>query len=263
MKRFFAVVILFVLLLGVASCKKVVPPEEDVFFQVQFITTSLPYDVTPPETLSVKQGECAVCPTLDVEPTAGYVVIWTTDLIEKAQYDFSVAVTENLTLYAVEVPRTYRITYLIAHGKNVASNVTSYSKATETFYLQTPKLDFGYKFIKWAYFNDPDSKVESIEKGSEGDLVLRAVTQAVEYDVYYDDPGDSNPNPATYVFGTTVSLESPLRDGYEFRGYTIAEDPKNTPVTTLEPSFIEANKDALFYKNGVAIWLKANWEKNE
>ena len=264
MKRLLAFFLIFVLLLGVASCKRKDPVEEDVFFTVTFVTTALPYEAAPPEKATVKQGESVTAPTLSEEPSAGYVVIWTRDLSQKSEYDFASAVTADITLYAVEVPRTYRITYLLERGTNVKANPTTFTKATETFYLQKPNLEnvFGYKFIKWAYYDDPDSAVEMIEKGTEGDQVLRAVFEPVEYFIRYLEAED-NPNPTTYVFGTTLSLESPLKEGYTFRGFTIADDPNETPVVALDADFIVAHREQIFYRNGVDIWLQANWEKDE
>ena len=56
MKRLLGVLLILVVLLGVASCKREKEPDE-VFFQVTFITTALPYEVTPPESATVKKGE--------------------------------------------------------------------------------------------------------------------------------------------------------------------------------------------------------------
>ena len=263
MKKALGVLIFVVLLLGCVSCRKKPQQPEEVFFEVTFITTSLPYEVTPPANATVRKGDAVARPTLDADPTAGYVVIWTTSLTEKTAYDFTSGVEADLTLYATEVPRSYSVIYLIEHGRNVKANPTSFTKATETTYLQKPITDFGYRFIKWAYFDDPDSKVDMIEQGTEGDVVLRAVLEPVEYTIHYVDDGDANPNPETYLFGTTLSLESPLKSGYTFRGYTIAEDIHNTPVTVLTPQFVETNQEAIFHKNGVDIWLQANWEKDE
>lgn len=260
MKKLLGVFLLIALLLGVCSCNDTEPHgEAEVFFTVTYITSQLPYDVTPPADAEVKEGERAEAPTLDAAPTAGYVVIWTMDLTKKTAYDFSAAVEGDLTLYAVEVPRTYQVTYLVEHCRNVKTNPTTFTKETETIYLQDAYCDFGYKFIKWAYYDDPESEVPSIEKGTEGDVVLRAVVTPADYEITYLEEGE-NPNPKTYRFGDALSLESPSRDGYRFCGYTIGGDADNTPVpTTLTADFVLANQEKLFKLNGT-ICLQANWE---
>ena len=261
MKRFLGVLLLIVLLFGVCSCKEEEPPaaEEGVFFTVTYITSQLPYDVTPPADAKVEKGAKASVPTLDAAPTAGYVVIWTIDVTKKTAYDFSAAVEGDLTLYAVEVPRTYQVIYILDPCKNVKANPTSFTKATETIYLADAYCDFGYKFVKWAYYDDPESEVAAIVTGTEGDVVLRAVVTPADYEITYLEEGE-NPNPKTYRFGDTLSLESPSREGYRFCGYTIGGDADNTPVpTTLTAEFILANQEKLFKLNGT-ICLQANWE---
>ncbi len=260
MKRVVVLLLLFVLTFGLFSCKKA-KPAEDVFYTVEFNTLSLPVESTAPAALSVKEGEVVTKPEFSAPATAGYVVVWTKDPLTKVVYDFSSPVTESFVLYAVEIPKNYSIIYLTERGANDSRNPTTYSKATETFSLYEPVMPFGYRFIKWAYFDDPESAVVCVEKGTEGDIVLRAVMKAVTYDVKYVDGGDVNPNPTTYLFGTELSLESPSKEGYRFLGYTITDDRNNTPVTALDPTFVEANRVTLFYENGVTISLKANWEK--
>ena len=265
MKKVLGLILLLVLLLGAFSCKKKEESvvEGDVFFEVTFVTTDLPSAVTPPAAVKVKAGEAVSCPSLDVEVTAGYVLIWTKSRTSKNAYDFASPVEEDLTLFAVEVPRTYTVTYLIEHGKNVKANPTSFTKESETLTLKAPYMDTGYKFLRWAPYNDPDSTVDAIETGTEGDVVLRAVVEPIEYVVHYLSAGDANPNPTTYLFGTTVTLEAPSKEGYVFRGYTIAEDAAKTPVTVLDPEFVAANLSKLTYRNGIDIWLQTNWEKVE
>ena len=264
MKRVFplllSIVLLLVLLFGATSCTKKKGAEGDIFYQVAFNTASLPYEATPPAVVTVKAGESVSAPTLDAGPSAGYVVIWVRDLSERSAYDFSTPVQASFVLYAVEVPRTYTVTYLLERGKNSKDNPTTFTKDTETITLASPTKVFGYVFDRWAYFDDPDSRVSAIEKGTERDLVLRAVYLPAEYIVTYFPTSDPQPNPTTYTFGTTLSLESPSKEGYRFLGYTIAGDPADTPVTEITAEFILAHKDVLFKVNGT-IALQANWEE--
>jgi len=264
MKRFLVSILLIVLLFGVFSCKKKNNVAEDVFYQVEFSTSALPFTATPPDGVRVKAGEAISAPVFDVEPTAGYVVVWVKDPQTKETYDFTACVTESFTLYAVEVPRSYKVVYLMERGTNSKANPTVFTKATETIYLQAPNehSHFGYRFVKWAYYDDPDSSVTVIEKGTEGDIVLRAVFSPVTYDVAYENPGDQNPNPTTYEFGTTLTLQTPQREGFDFCGYTIADDTSGTVVTELTAEFVEAHWSALVHKDAHSLYLKANWERN-
>lgn len=263
MKRFVAILLLIVLALCLFSCKKKNQPQQDVFYQVTFNTVAFP-TATQPEAVTVKEGEAVARPAFDGVASAGNVVAWTKDTATNEVYDFSAPVTESFTLYAVEVPKTYKIIYLLDHGVNSSANPTTYSAASETIVLQPPVYTshFGYKFIKWAPDTDASSKVEEIPQGTEGDIVLRAVFEPVEYNVCYEDAGDTNPNPTKYLFGTTVTLQDPSKNDHRFLGYTIKWD-SGTAVTALTPEFVEAHQEALYHENGVDIYLKANWERLE
>lgn len=263
MKRFVAILLLIVLALCLFSCKKKNQPQQDVFYQVTFNTVAFP-TATQPEAVTVKEGEAVARPAFDGVASAGNVVAWTKDTATNEVYDFSAPVTESFTLYAVEVPRSYTITYLFERGRNDSRNPDTFTKATEdvALYPIVRESLFGYRFLKWAYFDDPESKVESIAQGTEGDIVLRAVFEIVEYNVFYEDAGDTNPNPTKYLFGTTVTLQEPSKNDHRFLGYTIKWD-SGTAVTALTPEFVEAHQEALYHENGVDIYLKANWERIE
>lgn len=258
MKRFVAVLLLFVLTLCFFSCKKEKAPEGDVFYEVTFSTVAFP-TATPPEAARVKMDEAVAAPSFDGVASAGNMVVWTKNTSTNEVYDFSLPVTESFTLYAVEVPRTYTVTYLLEKGVNNSGNPTSFTVETETVALRAPAMPFGYRFVKWAYYDDPESDVTAIEQGTETDIILRAVIRPVAYRITYFEAGDVNPNPTTYEFGTTLTLVAPEKANHRFLGYTIKSDPGKTPVTTLTAEFILAHKEALFYENGT-IGLETNWE---
>ena len=264
MKKLAWLLLIILLTVGLFSCKKkteIAP--EDVFFEVEFSTTYLPYAATPPDKVSVKEGDALGEPAaLDANPTAGYVVIWTRDPVERIRYDFSTPVKESFVLYAVEVPRSYSITYLLEQGTNATGNPTSYTKATETIVLVDPVLPFGYVFDRWCYFDDPDSDVKEIPKGTEGDIVLRAVMHPRTFKLYYRDSVDPDPNPTSYIYGTELVLEQPQREGYIFLGYTIYMDTKSTLVESLTAEFMTEHWEAFKKGNGgESLFLVANWEQ--
>ena len=259
MKRLVAILLLIVLALCFFSCKRRNNVEADVFYEVTFNTVAFPEE-TPPQAVTVKKGETVEKPVFNAEPSAGYVIVWTKDTATNAVYDFSAPVTESFTLYAVEVPRSYTITYLLEKGTNNAGNPTTFTKATESILLKAPVMPFGYTFVRWAKYDDPDSTVTEIPQGTETDVILRAVFNPVTYVVTYYNAGDTNPNPTSYEFGTTLNLTSPQKGNHRFLGYTIKSDPNKTPVTALTAEFILAHRTALFYENGT-ISLEANWEE--
>ena len=267
MKRALSVLLILLLLFSLCACKESEPVSEESFFEVSYSTELLPYEAAAPAAERVKKGEKATAPTLEATPSAGKAVVWTLDATDPVAFDFSAPVEGDLLLYAVEVFRTYKITYLVEHGSAKAPDY--YTKDTETFSLTRANADFGYKFYKWSYFDDRDSAVAEIEKGTEGDIVLRADIRPNTYVIQYEDDGESNPNPSEYVFGTTLSLRVPQKAGYRFKYFTLNGDPTEPVVTELTAEFILQHKAAIFYdktaveKNGSDIYLLAIWEKEE
>ena len=259
-------ILVAIALVGLFSCKQKKATPRAATYKVEFSTSLLPYTAEPPVTQTVKTGDRAVEPTTQFAHTAGYVVIWSTSHSAKVAYDFSRPVTQNLYLYAMEVPRSYTITYLWAPERNLSNgnNPTSFTKETPTISLVAPTLDpdkdFGYSFSCWSYADDPTSVVAEIPKGTDGDVILRANLKAINYKIYYKE-AENNPNPTNYLFGTELSLKAPTREGYEFLGFTIYLDSDETPVTALTPEFVKTHAKALFYGNGNQIGLEAHWRK--
>ena len=261
MKRVLAFLLISVLLIGLFSCRNKEEEPKEALIEISFNTSYLSVVAMTPESVSVKQGECVAQPQREIEVPAGYVLIWTKDPSTRTPYDFREAVQESFVLYAVEIPRTYSITYLLEHCTNTKKNPASFTKENDTITLRSPITDFGYIFEKWSYYDRPDSNVTEIPKGTEEDLVLRAVTRAVTYNVRYYDEGEVNPNPNEYLFGTTLVLKAPTKAGYRFLGYTVYSDKSGLEVTELTPTFGEENKDKPFKVLGIEIYLRANWEE--
>ena len=264
MKRISVVLLILLLLCGLFACKRNTEEpagEEEVTFEITFSTTLLPYASTPPASVSVKKGEKVTAPTLETTPTPGNAVIWTESSVTRTPFDFATPVEKNLVLYAVEVPRNYTITYLLEIGTNDKRNPATYSAASDTITLFDALLPRGYDFDKWSYFDDPDSSVSEIPKGSEGDVVLRAVWHNREFKILYYEEGEGNPNPETYVFGEELSLAAPAREGYRFAGYVCHADRK-VVVEKLTQEFLLAHWNSLL-ENGIDICLLATWEEEE
>ena len=236
---------------------------EPVTHVVRFDVSRLSYETSLPEAAEVSDGETVSAPNLTDGAPTGYETIWTTDPQTGTPYDFSQAIKADLTLYAIETPKTYEIQYLIepGRGENSAYNTTSYTMADEITVRDPISIPFGYHFVKWCYFDDLESDVTKIERGTQGKIVLRAIIKPNEWTVIYSDlNGAANPNPTKYVYGTELILEAPTLNGYIFTGFT-AHKVSSLEVTGLTGEFVTEHRQELFNSN--YIYLRANWEAKE
>lgn len=122
----------------------------------------------------------------------------------------------NMTLYAWWTPIEYTITYngAGANSQNVLFN--SKYDITKTFELSPNESKYGYIF---EGFYEGDRKVEIIQKGTTGDIVLEAKWTPIDYNIYYEYPDDCTPltsNPETYNIEDNIIFDEPTRTGYEF-----------------------------------------------
>jgi len=255
MKRIAAIIILIITAVGCfTACRS---KDEPAVYTVSFDLSYCSVNMSFPADVQVEEGKRVDLPTVDAEPTPGKVFQWTKDPVGKEKYDAAQPVSGNMTLYLVEVPKQYTITYLfeIDGVVNSTENRTLFD-GTEAVELYAPTLmPFGYKFIKWCYPNDKNSKVESIPVGTRGDVVLRAYIIPVVYDVVITDlNGATNPNAAVYSFGDEMTLDPPDEEGFVCY---VAHEDATLVVDKLTPSFIIENQESLF--NGGYIYLRAKW----
>lgn len=128
---------------------------------------------------------------------------------------------DDLILYAIWKPVTYNITYYLNEGVNNNQNIKSYNIESHDFTLLEP-TKIGYDFNGW--FKDWDLKypIETVEKGSFGNLSLYAKWTPHQYTINYDLLGGTNNiiNPAIYTIETdTITLQDPDKIGYTFDGW--------------------------------------------
>lgn len=109
---------------------------------------------------------------------------------------------------------TYTITFDSNGGETVSSK--EYTVETESFSL--PKLDQkGYAFLGWF---EGDKKIETIEKGTIGNIKLKAKWEATEYNIDFDSDGGSTIDSQKYTIERGIdSLPTPSRLGYDFDGW--------------------------------------------
>ncbi len=112
----------------------------------------------------------------------------------------------TLTLYAQWAEKEFKIKYNVAGGKHTAlskKNKKAYKVSTETFTLAAP-VRTGYTFSGW--YDAEENRVETIEKGSYGNLVLTARWTPITYEIILN--GDEEK-------GVTVSGEYPKTVAYD------------------------------------------------
>ncbi len=129
--------------------------------------------------------------------------------------------TGNITVYAKWTIIEYTISYELNGGTNDVSNPTKYTIETETLALNNATKT-GYDFLGWYEDSQFASAVDSIEKGSTGDITLYAKFNPTVYHINYELDGGTNnaANPATYTIESNeITLLAPTKRGYTFNGW--------------------------------------------
>lgn len=135
---------------------------------------------------------------------------------------------EPLTLVLRMKKESYEISYVV--GDNVTNpndQKVSYTIEDDTYELLDPTKEGYYNFIGW--YTDPlfseESKIERIEKGSFGNLVLYAKFEKEQYTVTYD-PNGGSVSTTTQIVGykDPYELLTPTRPGYQFDGWKNGEE---------------------------------------
>ena len=130
----------------------------------------------------------------------------------------------------------YIITYKLNGGTNAPENPASYNVETETITLKDP-VKTGYTFAGWYMAEDfTGGAVTKITQGSTGNITLYAKWELVSYTITYELEGGTNApeNPASYNVETeTITLKDPVKPGYTFAGWYMAEDFTGEAVTKI------------------------------
>ena len=119
---------------------------------------------------------------------------------------------------------TNKITYVLDGGTNYENAPTEFTKDSETIILGKPAKD-GYVFTGWYVDNDndsvPETKVDSIAKGTDKDITLYA-TWIPGYKIIYELNGGTNYEGAPDEFTAdteTIVLKSPTKANADFLGW--------------------------------------------
>ncbi len=149
---------------------------------------------------------------------------------EALQNEFNVK-TETIksatSLYAKFEAIEYSITYALeADEINSANNPATYTIETETITLADASKE-GHKFIGWYSDAKYQNKVEKIEKGSTGNVVLYVLFEIETYKVNYIVDGKTISTEDVIYNNPVVGVNTPSKTGYEFAGWYLDSEYKN------------------------------------
>ena len=182
---------------------------------------------TPANGLFVREKTIKLAPTADKGYEMSKVVVNGSE-IQKEDGIFAVKnLLADQTIEASFTPIVYNLTYDLAGGKlpEGKSNPATYTIEDDAITLVNPVRD-GYDFAGWTGtdLTEPTMTV-TIAAGSTEDRSYTATWKAINYNLSYDLAGGALPagktNPATYTIESdAITLVNPVRDGYEFAGWT-------------------------------------------
>ncbi len=197
----------------VASWQEVIP---------NTYTISFVQDGQPIKTVTVEEGEA--CPENEIPAPAGktgYIVAW-------EEKDLS-NITENITVKAVETPKTYDVTLEIGEGTLASTSFTVSYDEDYMLPVVTPKL--GYEFVGW-YRNGGEFASRGKWNVDEENILLVAVYKAKTYTITLDVNGGNALTQTTIqvTYGEAYKLPTPTRENtsdasYSFIGWKINENP--------------------------------------
>ena len=119
-----------------------------------------------------------------------------------------------------ECDKIYSINYKLKGGENNSNNPKNYTVKSENVKFEAP-TKAGYSFKGWYADAEFKTKVTAIKKGSTGNKTLYAKWEKITYKITYKLRGGKNnaKNPNNYTVTSTVTLKSPTRKGYTFKGW--------------------------------------------
>lgn len=204
---------------------------------------------------SVEHNGAAAKPA--AEPTRAHYTFafWSEDerdAEDAAEFDFTAAITADVTLYAHWDAIDYTVDYKLNGGTNHADNPATYSiTSASSITLKNPSKT-GYKFIEWRYNN---AKALALTHGmlpdsDDGVIELTAVFEQI---VYY-----------TVTFDLDYEVEGKITEVSVEKGKTVTKpaNPSRTNWTFM--GWLNAATDTEYvFEDAVNadIVLKAQWER--
>ena len=141
--------------------------------------------------------------------------------------------TGNIVLYAKWEENIYNIFYNYFGGDTINNQLTY--TINDTFTLKNPTRS-GYTFAGWYSDSEYNTKVNSIKKGTYGDIYLYAKWNVVTYKIKYVLNGGTNvtTNLDTYNVNTSFELDEPSKYGYTFVNWYNNAKFNGSPITEID-----------------------------
>lgn len=158
------------------------------------------------------------------------------------------------------------ITYNLNGGQNNPQNVY-YFKSGDTVVIYDPVRE-GYTFGGWFYDSKFTKALETNTFSADqntGNIVLYAKWIANSYGVEYELNGGTNneKNPEYFVNGSKITLLSPTKTGYIFKGwYNSAENANNAGSEGKVTSLLNVSNDITLYAAWEPITYTIKFDKN-
>ena len=148
---------------------------------------------------------------------------YTTNPPSGAAYDFVTLITANRHLYAGWNTISYSIGYETYGASANPNSVNFYNVESSPITFQEPRKT-GYTFGGWFFEPALSTSANVLPTGSTGNRYLYAKWSPTVYSISYHTDGTmTNPNSNIYtsynIESTLITLHSPSRDGYDFRGW--------------------------------------------
>lgn len=191
-----------------------------------------------PDTLNVKKldnQEFTMIPNRGYE--VGNLIIDGVRIGKNDNYVF-VAVNSTHTIGVEFIPKTYRITYNLNGGIVEGVNPGSYTILDQITLINPTKA--GYNFAGWIGTDEVTPNNNLLISDDVGDRIYEAVWVPKEYQIFYITDGGVANNPTTYTIETPdIILEQPVKEGYEFVGWTNEKYPTPTKQITIRKGSME------------------------
>ena len=194
--------------------------------------------------------------TIERPIKTGYNFIgWTinNDTNKMLEYVIAVDTIGDITLTANFELINYQINY---EGIEGITNTNPATYNIEEEVIVNPINKLGYTFLGWTKDGEAPKETYKIVKGTTGDITLTANWQANTYNITLDaNDGSIENDIVEYTYGSTLSLATPIREGYTFIGWTYEYEEVTKEVI--------ANNAILDEDGNHVITILANWEIND
>lgn len=156
---------------------------------------------------------------LNIPTKKGYTFKgWESDKFLGTEVEIKKGTTGDKTFKVLWDVNTYAIKYNLDGG--TAENLTEYNIETDSIKLNNPEKK-GYKFIGWTGTGLEAPTMDIIiPQGTIGNKDYTANWEVINYDISYNLNGGTANNPATYTIEDEIIFESPIKEHYDFTGWS-------------------------------------------